>query len=113
MVITMSGDPPQSGFVVWFSGDYMSAPPPSPRRDNLARIHDAIGVERPFERPHGAKRRLAMLRREIFHLPLPDPVLARGGALHGKRARHQAFAQGLGARDLVMLVQIDQQREVE
>jgi len=62
------------------------------KRDDLARIHDVLRVERLLERPHDGERLLAVLVHEIFHLALPDAVLARAGALHGKRPLDQPLA---------------------
>ena len=45
---------------------------------------------------------------KIFHLALPDAVLAGAGSVHRQRALDQAFEESLGARDLVAVVQVDQ-----
>src|SRR5215475_11216088 len=118
-----------------FDGDYMSGPPArratrawplglklrsaaAPRYlekqlHDLAGVHDVGRVERLLDGTHGGERAGTVLRFEIFHLALPDAVLARARALHGQRAVHQAFAQRLGARRLVGIAQVDQQREME
>ena len=56
------------------------------------------------------ERRRAMLGLEVFHLALADAVLAGAGAVHGERALDQPLDEGLGARDLVGVVHVDQQR---
>src|SRR5215467_3355556 len=94
----------------WFNGEYVSAVSlTSSEGDDLARIHDVLRVERLLERPHDGERLLAVLAREVFHLPLPDPVLTRAGALHGERALDQPLAQPVGTADLVPVVHVDQQ----
>src|ERR1700686_3479540 len=65
-------------------------------RDDLARVHDALRVERLLECPHGGERGRAVLAGQILHLALADSVLARAGSLHGERALDQALAQPLG-----------------
>ena len=69
--------------------------------DNLPRIHDALRIERLLDRAHGGKRRFAQFAREIFHLALPDAVLAGAGAVHGDRPLHQPLAKILRAYDFV------------
>ena len=46
---------------------------------------------------HHAKR-LAVLGLQVFHLALPDAVLAGAGSLHGERALDQALDEGLARR---------------
>ena len=47
-------------------------------------------------RGHGCERGRAQLAGEVFHLALPDAVLAGAGAVHGQRALDQPLAQSLG-----------------
>ena len=51
--------------------------------------------------------------KKIFHLALPDPVLAGTGAVHGERALDQPFGQDLGALDFVGVIHVHQQREMD
>src|SRR3954470_4377615 len=44
-------------------------------RDDLARIHDVLRIERAFYRRHGRECRRAVLRQHVFHLALADAVL--------------------------------------
>src|SRR5262245_59257242 len=80
---------------------------------DLARVHDVRRVERLLDGAHGGERAGTILRLKIFHLALPDAMLARARALHGECAVHQAFAQRLCARRLLGVAQVDQQREME
>src|SRR3954470_13681153 len=52
--------------------------------DDFSRIHQVLRVECVLERAHHRKRR-AMLGLQVFHLALPDPVLAGAGPLHRER----------------------------
>src|SRR5262245_7544441 len=58
----------------------------SRQRHDLSRIHDVVGIERALDGRHGRQRGASQFAREIFHLSLPDPVLARTSAVHGERA---------------------------
>ena len=103
----------KSGKSTGVSGPLYVGPAPSPKRNDLAWVHDVVRVERLLDRPHRGERRLAVLGRRYFILPWPtpcSPVQVPSMA----RARSTSRSQKrLGARDLVGVVQVDQQREVE
>src|ERR1035441_4147101 len=77
-------------FVSGFRAQSLSGPSRNDRlkssseRDDLARIHDVLRVERALDRRHGGQRRCTMLGQEIFHLALSHAVLAGAGAVHGQ-----------------------------
>ena len=86
--------------------------PPSKRND-LARIHDVVRIDGPFQDAHQVERRRAMLDLEVLHLLLADAVLARAGALHGERPPHQPVDEGLAGLDLRRIVRVHKRLNME
>src|SRR5208282_5094779 len=83
------------------------------KADDLVRVHDVQRIERPLDRAHGRKRRLAVLGRHILHLALADAMLAGAGAVHRQGAFDQPFEEAVNARDFVGIIEVDSQRDVE
>src|SRR5215212_11309060 len=86
---------------------------PASERDDLPRVHDVVGVDRPFQGPHEVEGAGAVLGFEILHLVLADAMLAGAGPLHGERPLDEARDESFDARDLVRIVHVDQRRDME
>jgi hypothetical protein len=67
---------------------------PSARRQLLARVHDAGGVERVLDRPHQVDR-VAVLGADVLQLAQADAVLAGAGAAGGQRERDELGVGGV------------------
>src|SRR5437899_5090765 len=73
--------------------------------DHLSRIHPVVGIERPLQRPHDIERG-AVLRLEVLHLSVADPVLARARAVHRERPLDHALVQPASLGHLARLRRI-------
>src|SRR3954464_295656 len=80
--------------------------------DDFSRIHQVLRVECVLDRAHYSKRR-TVLGFQVFHLALPDPVLAGAGSLHRKGTLDQAFAELLCGLDFGGIVKVDKRRDME
>src|SRR6478752_1841040 len=98
-------------FLANYGGKSMSRP--LRQRDDLPGIHDVLRIDRPLDRGHNRQRRGTMLGHQIFHLPLPHPMLAGAGSIHCKRPLHQPFGQRLRPLHFVRIVHVDQQRKMK
>ncbi len=81
--------------------------------EDLAWIHDVVGVERPLDRAHHRDGAVAGLVAQEAHLVQPDAVLARAGTTECQRAMDERVVQGLGHAPVLRAVGIDQVAEVE
>src|SRR2546429_561954 len=61
-------------------------------RHDFPRIHDVVRIERTLDGGHGRERGASQLACEVFHLALPDAVLAGARAVHGECALDQPLA---------------------
>src|SRR3546814_17031597 len=67
-------------------------------RQDLARVHDVVGIQRLLHLPHHRKG-IAVLGPEEAHLAGADAVLAGAGAAHGKGAHYHALVDALRPRN--------------
>src|SRR5215468_9237019 len=61
-------------------------------RHDFPRVHDVVRIERALDGGHGRQRGASQLAGEVFHLALPDAVLAGARAVHGECALNQPLA---------------------
>src|SRR6201996_9856141 len=80
--------------------------------EHLARVHDVLRVDRPFQQLHQLQR-LAVLGIEEAHLVAADAVLAGAGAAHGDGAVDQPVVQPFHLCDVLRIVAVDQQNHME
>src|SRR5262249_53530825 len=88
--------------------------PTSPRLhpEDLARVHDVVGIERELQLPHH-RDAVAMLGRKEIQLAVADPVLAGAGAAEAQRAQHHALVDALRLGHLGGILRIDDEGDVE
>src|SRR5262249_30931797 len=82
------------------------------RADDLARVHDVVGVERLLDGAH-QRHRLAVLLVEELDLAQAHTVLAGAGAAERQRPCDEPVVQRIGALEVGRVVGIDHHGEME
>jgi hypothetical protein len=75
---------------------------------DLARVEEVLRVERRLERTHELEHHRAVLELEELRLAVAHAVLAAARAAERDRAPHEPLVEGDGARDLGLVVGVEQ-----
>ena len=82
-------------------------------RQDLARVHDVLRVQRALDRGHHRQRRCAVLGLQILDLAVADPVLTGAGPAHFNGAFDHAAVDPARFAQLVLVVRVDQVLQVK